>query len=338
MFTKMATTISSPLAIANFEWPDAYAQNTISLTKQVRMTTEVGKYFDFTFKAESVRNENEPEKVKLSVTNFKANFHDSTQYYMCIEHFGIKIQSTYMAYNQKLILNMKTARFYPNQNGTTFISNHLSLNDGINALSYHDVTTSATATLKVTIHQPCQSFKPSMDQDVEKLCFDEELSDIKIVCDGETFPCHKFMLGARSDVFKAMLTESPTFRENQEGLLTIEDTTAETMKSFLYFLYTDTVPPQEMTGSLLILADKYNVTRLADVCSRQIMSNINVDNVLELLYTSYLINDDKLLDAASKFMGEHRGKIVKGPFWNDMQAKNPGIAAKIIEKIFFKDE
>ena len=68
------------------------------------------------------------------------------------------------------------------------------------------------------------------------------------------------------------------------------------------------------------------------------MVNIKVDNVVELLYASYLINDERLMEAASNFMGEHRGKIVKGPFWHEMQAKNPGIAAKIIEKIFFRND
>ena len=335
------TSVISPLASAQFAWPDAYSDNAnaISVLKEVRITSETGKYFNFTFKADSVRNANEPEKITFSVSNFKGNFDSTTQYIMCFE-LVIKtpryIQSIVSnnPSEQIQILNMKTARFYPKENTvTTFVSNPLNP-----CVPSYLGSKSATVLLNINIHQPCQSYEPSVDQDVQKLCFSEDLSDIKITCGGETFPCHKFILGARSDVFKAMLSDSPMFKERQEGLLTIDDTTAETMKSFLFFLYNDTVPVEEMTCELLILADKYNVKRLVDICSRHNMTNMSVNNVLELLYTSYLINDDRLLEAASKFLVEHRGKIVKGPFWNDMKAKNPGIAAKIIEKIFFKDE
>ena len=35
-----------------------------------------------------------------------------------------------------------------------------------------------------------------------KLCLQDELSDVEIICDGKTIKCHKVILCAQSDVFK----------------------------------------------------------------------------------------------------------------------------------------
>ena len=35
-----------------------------------------------------------------------------------------------------------------------------------------------------------------------KLCLQDELSDVEIICDGKTFKCHKMILCAQSDPFK----------------------------------------------------------------------------------------------------------------------------------------
>ena len=38
-----------------------------------------------------------------------------------------------------------------------------------------------------------------------KLCLQDELSDVEIICDGKTFKCHKMILCAQSDPFKGKL-------------------------------------------------------------------------------------------------------------------------------------
>ena len=46
---------------------------------------------------------------------------------------------------------------------------------------------------------------PSFSQSMSSLFLDQASSDVKIICGEEEFPCHKFVLCSRSDVFKAML-------------------------------------------------------------------------------------------------------------------------------------
>ena len=52
---------------------------------------------------------------------------------------------------------------------------------------------------------------------MEDLCFNDEMSDCRIICEDQIFPCHKFILSVRSDVFKTMFQTM----DMQEGLYII---------------------------------------------------------------------------------------------------------------------
>ena len=39
---------------------------------------------------------------------------------------------------------------------------------------------------------------------MEDLFLDDEISDCRIICEDQVFPCHKFILSVRSNVFKTM--------------------------------------------------------------------------------------------------------------------------------------
>ncbi len=64
-----------------------------------------------------------------------------------------------------------------------------------------------------------------------------ELSDFTLICDGQRFPCNKFMLGARSEVFRAMFAHTNTVEAKQDRVV-IKDSTPEAVKTFLQMIYT----------------------------------------------------------------------------------------------------
>ena len=41
-----------------------------------------------------------------------------------------------------------------------------------------------------------------LHEKLSKLCLQDELSDVEIICDGKTIKCHKMILCAQSDAFK----------------------------------------------------------------------------------------------------------------------------------------
>ena len=50
-----------------------------------------------------------------------------------------------------------------------------------------------------------------------------------------------------------------------------------------------------------------------------------------------LLNNDVLLKEASKFIFNHRGNIKKCEQWDDIKARHPGIATKVMDLIVFRD-
>ena len=179
----------------------------------------------------------------------------------------------------------------------------------------------------------------TLEKSMQKLFLnDDELSDMKIVCDGKEFPTHKLILSARSDVFKAMFTSNLKINEETESFLQIPDVSAETMETFLKFIYKDVVNVEDIDQNLLIAADKYNIKRLVNICIKHFENTIDTKNVMEITFVAYLINNDTLLEKASKFMIENHGKIKKPEQWDQIKKTHPHIATKVMDLIIFDEQ
>ena len=179
--------------------------------------------------------------------------------------------------------------------------------------------------------------EPSLVTTMQKLCLNEELSDFKIICDGQEFPCHKLILSSRSDVFKAMFHSDLKIDED-ESTLTIPDIPADTMKVFLKFIYTDEVKTENIDLDLLIAADKYNIKKLVNICWKHLEGTIGTDNVMEIAFVSELLNNDQLFQKASQVIRENAGKVKKPEQWDQIKKSHPHIASKIMDLIIFEAE
>ena len=179
--------------------------------------------------------------------------------------------------------------------------------------------------------------EPSLIQVLQDLHLSEDSSDITIICDDEKFPCHKFILSSRSDVFKTMLA-MPDSKEQQDGVISIDDVSAKTMRTFLKFMYKDDLEIEEIDCNLLMAAEKYNFKKLFNICLKQVTKMIKTDTVMEIIIAAYLIDNDQLLQEASKFIFKNRGSIRKCELWDQIKSKHPAIAAKVMDLIVFDEE
>ena len=181
--------------------------------------------------------------------------------------------------------------------------------------------------------------EPTMEEAIGNLYFNNECSDTKIVCEGKEFPCHKFILSLRSSVFKTMFTSDLKINDDEEeSTLKIEDISAETMSLFIEFLYTDEIQPEDIDPDLLIAADKYNVKRLVNICRKHLESIIDVKNVMTITLAAYLIDNEQLLQKASKFITENVGGIKKPEQWDQIKKTHPHIATKVMDMIVFENQ
>ena len=181
--------------------------------------------------------------------------------------------------------------------------------------------------------------EPSLAEAIGNLYFDNEFSDIKIICDGKEFPCHKLLLSLRSSVFKAMFSSDLKISDAEdESTLKIDDISAGTMTQFIKFLYTDELKSEDIDANLLIAANKYDLKRLVNICVKHLESIIDVENVMEITFTAYLIDNDQLLQKASKFISNNIGTIKKPEQWDQINKTYPHIAKKVIDLILFDNQ
>ncbi|XP_061163352.1 BTB/POZ domain-containing protein 17-like [Saccostrea echinata] len=104
---------------------------------------------------------------------------------------------------------------------------------------------------------------------------DPELSDLRLCIGERTFHAHKLILSISSDVFKTMLT-SPTWPEAFTSQISLEEEPEcqDVFEDFLQYLYTGRIHlSQTSVLPILILADKYNINDLSDVCINYMSSH-----------------------------------------------------------------
>uniref|UniRef100_A0ACD5X533 Uncharacterized protein n=1 Tax=Avena sativa TaxID=4498 RepID=A0ACD5X533_AVESA len=139
-------------------------------------------------------------------------------------------------------------------------------------------------------------------------------TDVTFQVDGESFSAHRYVLAARSSVFKAELFG--TMKENSDGPIEIRDVEADVFKSLLRFIYTDSLleatsdgsnegeEPEDvvMAGHLLVTADRYNIERLKLICESKLCSHIDTSMVATSLALAEQHSCHGLKEACLQFL------------------------------------
>ena len=93
---------------------------------------------------------------------------------------------------------------------------------------------------------------------------DKLYTDVELVVGDKTFHAHRVILATRSPVFAAMF--SADMVESRTGRVFINDTKPDVFQCFLEFLYTGILPNGADQPELFLIADKYQVVTLKDLC------------------------------------------------------------------------
>ena len=176
--------------------------------------------------------------------------------------------------------------------------------------------------------------EPTLDETMRQLYLSDKQSDLVIRCNGTDFPIHKFILSARSEVFDQMFKANV---KDDDPVLEIDDMSADTLKVFLKFLYKDEIDSQDINCELFRVADKYQQRRLHNICAKHLKKVINIQNVMEITTTAFLIQNDDLMIEASKFIFDNRGSIKKSGLWDQIKVQHPGIVEKVMDLMVFAE-
>lgn len=136
-------------------------------------------------------------------------------------------------------------------------------------------------------------------------------ADFTFVVEGQRIPVHRSILAARNEVFGAML--SADMKEKRTNEVEIVDEDPDVFGKMLRFVYSGELDSKDSNVEELLqlsmLAHKYSVGSLANLCAYWISGNLTVDNVIEVLYVADLVDVTFLKRECIKFIAENRGKL-----------------------------
>lgn len=142
-----------------------------------------------------------------------------------------------------------------------------------------------------------------------------ETADLRFSVEGKCIHVHKAVLKIRCEHFRSMFRSQWT--EDQQEVIEIGQFSFPVYKSFLQFLYTDTVdlPPEDAIG-LLDLATSYCENRLKRLCQQIIKRGITVDNAFTLLSAAIKYDAEDLEDFCFRFCVSHMTQVTQTQaFW-----------------------
>lgn len=160
--------------------------------------------------------------------------------------------------------------------------------------------------------------------------FGQHHSDITLMADGQLLPAHKNMLAARSSVFRAMF--SNPMLENKSGQVEIQDTKPDVLRQFLAYIYSANIPDLSYAEELLIVADKYNVLSLKDICESHLAKGISVETFSRVLVLSSFHACQDLKRAALDFFLINSMQIMKSKDWRELQS-HPDLLNEVLRHL-----
>ncbi|XP_013378804.1 kelch-like protein 41 [Lingula anatina] len=133
---------------------------------------------------------------------------------------------------------------------------------------------------------------------LQELQESKQLTDVTLVVEDKKFPCHRSVLAASSQYFRAMFTGETV--EKTQSSVSIHGVTAEAMGNIINFIYTANIELcPENIQDLFATANMLAMTHLCEVCIRYMHNHIGHSNCIELYLLGHL-HDSLLLKDASR--------------------------------------
>jgi len=160
-----------------------------------------------------------------------------------------------------------------------------------------DPKTSPTADLAIT------TVNKNLFADFSSALNNGKFSDVILVSGGQKFRVHKGILASRSPVFDQLFKKA-TVEGTSE--VTIDDVSPIVLWEFLRYLYTgDIVNLDIRVEDLFVVADKYDVPTLTDVCEKYLMQNLSMKTAPRVLTLAHALNREDLKNNALVYIKSH---------------------------------
>ncbi|XP_041860116.1 kelch repeat and BTB domain-containing protein 12-like [Melanotaenia boesemani] len=135
-----------------------------------------------------------------------------------------------------------------------------------------------------------------------------ELTDVVLLAEGISFPCHKVVLSAFSPYFQAMFTCG--LRETRGGEVALRDTPAQSLELLLNYMYRAELPLsntniQGVTAAAFLL----HVDGAFRLCQNHMESCMDPSNCVGLYHWARDLGATDLADCALRYLCQHFGQV-----------------------------
>ncbi|KAI1723764.1 BTB and MATH domain-containing protein 42 [Ditylenchus destructor] len=104
----------------------------------------------------------------------------------------------------------------------------------------------------------------------------------------------------------------------------------------LEYMYTGSVDDliiQSFAVDILATADKYDVTKLKELCETVLLSSIDSDNIMQLIVVGDMFFATDLKKACSSYIAMHHDAIFRSSEWKNLKKEQPLLVSDLLELI-----
>lgn len=132
----------------------------------------------------------------------------------------------------------------------------------------------------------------------------EHLTDVVLVAEGISFPCHRVVLAAFSPYFRVMFTCG--LRECNDREIILHDTSAESLDLLLNYMYCSDLPlHNNNVQGISIAAFLLQMDNVFIQCQNHMIENMDASNCLGVYYFARDLGAEDLAEHAQSYLRQH---------------------------------
>lgn len=134
-----------------------------------------------------------------------------------------------------------------------------------------------------------------------QLYADRTFSDVTIQTNDITLHCHRFILAAFSDYFRAMFTNG--MAESQQRRIELQHVDGKTMTSIIHYFYGGILTiNSDNVQNVAITASMFNVSEIVDHCCTYLADSLSYSNCVQILTFAEMYNFYQLAQITTSYI------------------------------------
>lgn len=152
----------------------------------------------------------------------------------------------------------------------------------------------------------------------------EHLTDVVLVAEGISFPCHRVVLSAFSPYFRVMFTCG--LRECNNREIFLHDTPADSLALLLNYMYCSDLPlTNANVQGISIAAFLLQMDDVFTRCQQHMTENMDASNCLGVYYFARDLGAEELSDHAQRFLRQHFVQVCQNEEVLELEAHQLGM-------------